>query len=106
MNDELKIEISSRVFNKTFLPYLNNDSRYLVFYGGAGSGKSYFVCERYIYKMMKNKRFNLLVVRKTGKSNRDSTFALEPNPFLRTIFDNEYTAHLSKTGVPVNGSIS
>lgn len=76
MNNELKIEISSRVFNKAFLPYINNDSRYLVFYGGAGSGKSYFVCERYIYKMLKSKRFNLLVVRKTGKSNRDSTFAL------------------------------
>lgn len=76
MNNELKIEISARVFNKAFLPYINNESRYLVFYGGAGSGKSYFVCERYIYKMLKSKLFNLLVVRKTGKSNRDSTFAL------------------------------
>lgn len=76
MNNELNIKISSRVFNKFFIPYLNNDSRYLVFYGGAGSGKSYFVVERWIYKMLKNKRFNLLVVRATGKSNRDSTFAL------------------------------
>ena len=75
-NRELKIEISSRVFNKAFLKYLDNDKRYLVFYGGAGSGKSYFVAERYIYKMLKSKRFNLLVVRATGKSNRDSTFAL------------------------------
>ena len=75
-NRELKIEISSKVFNKAFLKYLDNDKRYLVFYGGAGSGKSYFVAERYIYKMLKSKRFNLLVVRATGKSNRDSTFAL------------------------------
>ena len=58
------------------MPYLDNDKRYLVFYGGAGSGKSFFIVERYIYKLLKAKRFNLLVVRNTGKSNRDSTFAL------------------------------
>lgn len=73
---EINVQISSRVFNKAFIPYLDNDKRYLVFYGGAGSGKSFFIAERYIYKMLKSKMFNLLVVRKTGKSNRDSTFAL------------------------------
>jgi len=73
---EVNINISKKVFNKAFIPYLDNDKRYLVFYGGAGSGKSFFVVERYIYKMLKNKKFNLLVVRATGKSNRDSTFAL------------------------------
>jgi phage terminase large subunit len=73
---EANITISKKVFNKAFLPYLDNDSRYLVLYGGAGSGKSYFVAERWIYKLLKNSKFNLLVVRNTGKSNRDSTFAL------------------------------
>ena len=73
---EVAINISRKVFNRAFIPYLDNDKRYLVFYGGAGSGKSYFVVERYIYKMLKNSKFNLLVVRNTGKSNRDSTFAL------------------------------
>ena len=73
---EVNINISKKVFNKAFIPYLDNDKRYLVFYGGAGSGKSFFIGERYIYKMLKSKVFNLLVVRKTGKSNRDSTFAL------------------------------
>lgn len=73
---EININISKKVFNKAFIPYLDNDKRYLVFYGGAGSGKSFFVVERYIYKMLKSKKFNLLVVRATGKSNRDSTFAL------------------------------
>ena len=73
---EINISISKKVFNKAFIPYLDNDKRYLVFYGGAGSGKSFFVVERYIYKLLKSKMFNLLVVRATGKSNRDSTFAL------------------------------
>jgi phage terminase large subunit len=73
---EVNINISKKVFNKAFIPYLDNDKRYLIFYGGAGSGKSFFVVERYIYKLLKSKMFNLLVVRATGKSNRDSTFAL------------------------------
>lgn len=73
---EVNINISTKVFNKSFLPYLENDKRYLVFYGGAGSGKSFFVVQRYLYKLLKNPKFNLLVVRATGKSNRDSTFAL------------------------------
>ncbi len=73
---EINININKRVFNKGFLPYLNNDKRYLILYGGAGSGKSYFIVERYLYKLLNSKKFNLLVVRKTGKSNRDSTFAL------------------------------
>lgn len=73
---EININISKKVFNRSFLQYLDNDKRYLVFYGGAGSGKSFFVVQRYIYKLLKSAKFNLLVVRATGKSNRDSTFAL------------------------------
>ena len=73
---QIDVKISKKVFNPAFLPYLDNDKRYLVFYGGAGSGKSFFVVERYIVKCLKNNKFNLLVVRATGKSNRDSTFAL------------------------------
>lgn len=73
---EVNIKISKKVFNKNFIPYLQNDKRYLVFYGGAGSGKSFFIAQRYLYKLLQNDKFNLLVVRATGKSNRDSTFAL------------------------------
>ncbi len=76
MTKDIKISISKKVFNKAYLPYLNDDNRYLVFYGGAGSGKSYFIVERYIYKILNSKMMNLLVTRATGKSNRDSTFAL------------------------------
>ena len=76
MNNDIHVSISRKVFNQTFLPYIDNESRYLIFYGGAGSGKSYFIVERYIYKLLSLNMCNLLVVRKTGKSNRDSTFAL------------------------------
>lgn len=70
------IKIPKRVFNSAFYPYLNDKHRYLIFYGGAGSGKSYTIAQFIVYYMLSRKRFNLLVVRNTGKSNRDSTFAL------------------------------
>lgn len=74
--NSISIRISKKVFNKKFLPYLEDEHRYLVFYGGAGSGKSYTLAQFIIYHIIKRKKFNLLVVRNTGKSNRDSTFAL------------------------------
>jgi phage terminase large subunit len=69
------LKISRKVFNPVFLPYLETVNRYEVFYGGAGSGKSVFVCQKKLYKCMKQK-MNLLVVRDTADSNRNSTFSL------------------------------
>ena len=71
----INIDISKKVFNEKYLPYLENEDRYLLFYGGGSSGKSFFIGQRYIYKML-TKKMNLLVVRQTGNTNRDSTFAL------------------------------
>lgn len=71
----INVKISKKVFNNKYIPYLDNEDRYLLFYGGGSSGKSYFIVQRYIYKMLKNK-MNLLVVRQTGNTNRNSTFAL------------------------------
>lgn len=72
----VNIEISRQVFNDVYLPYLNNRDRYLVFYGGGSSGKSYFIGQRYIYRLIHPERCNLLVVRKTADTNRRSTFPL------------------------------
>lgn len=72
----VNIKISKKVFNDVYLPFLENEDRYLVFYGGGSSGKSYFIAQRYIYKLIHPKRCNLLVVRQTGDTNRTSTFAL------------------------------
>ena len=86
------MEISKKLFNRSYWPLLEDEHRYLVLYGGAGSGKSYFVAQRYITKLLTGK-LNLLVVRNTGKSNRDSTFALLKqiinNTKLKDRYDNE-----------------
>ena len=72
----VNIKISKKVFNDVYLPYLDNTDRYLVFYGGGSSGKSYFIAQRYIYKLIHPARCNVLVVRQTGDTNRKSTFPL------------------------------
>jgi phage terminase large subunit len=73
---DIHLTIKKRVFNSAFYPLLKDEHRYLILHGGAGSGKSVFAVQRYVYKMLTQKQFNLLVVRNTGKTNRDSTYAL------------------------------
>ena len=72
----MDVNIPFKVFNKAYRPYIDNTKRFLIFYGGASSGKSYFVAQRYIYKLMVKDLCNLLVVREVANTNRDSTFAL------------------------------
>ena len=79
----VNIKISKKVFNDIYLPYLDNTDRYLVFYGGGSSGKSYYIGQRYIYKLIHPTRCNLLVVRQTGDTNRKSTF-----PLLKQVISN------------------
>lgn len=79
----VNIKISKKVFNDIYIPYLDNEDRYLLFYGGGSSGKSYFIGQRYIYKLIHPKRCNLLVVRQTGDTNRKSTF-----PLLKQVISN------------------
>lgn len=79
----VNIKISKKVFNDVYLPYLENQDRYLLFYGGGSSGKSYFIAQRFIYKLIHPTRCNLLVVRQTGDTNRRSTF-----PLLKQVISN------------------
>ena len=79
----VNIKISKKVFNDIYIPYLDNRDRYLVFYGGGSSGKSYFIAQMHIYRLLHPKRYNLLVVRQTGDTNRRSTF-----PLLKQVISN------------------
>ena len=79
----IDVKINKRVFNPVYLPYLDNKDRYLIFYGGGSSGKSYFIAQRWIYHLIRPERCNLLVVRQTGDTNRRSTF-----PLLKQVISN------------------
>lgn len=72
-----KFKISKKCFNDVYLPQLENyDSRFNVFFGGAGSGKSHFVFAKMVFKYLKYPNRKCLVVRKVNNTLRDSCFAL------------------------------
>ena len=73
----MRITIPKSAFNPVFVPYLTDSThRYLILYGGAGSGKSVFAVQRFLYRLLTLPLCNLLVVRAVAATNRDSTFAL------------------------------
>ena len=72
----INLNIDKSVFNDAYYPYLKDYShRYEVYYGGAGSGKSVFVCQKLIVKACSSKR-KILVIRKYGTTLKDSVFDL------------------------------
>jgi phage terminase large subunit len=79
----VNIKISKKVFNEVYIPFLDNWDRYLVFYGGGSSGKSYFIAQMHIYRLLHPQKYNLLIVRQTGDTNRRSTF-----PLLKQVISN------------------
>jgi phage terminase large subunit len=68
-----QINIDRKVFNKVYLPHLNNTSRTQIFYGGSSSGKSVFLAQRAVYDVLQGKR-NYLVCRQVGRTVRKSVF--------------------------------
>lgn len=72
MND-YNVNIPSRAFNTAYLPYLNDNTPTQLFFGGASSGKSFFVAERVVYDLMNGGR-NYLIARKVAKYLKKSIF--------------------------------
>lgn len=72
----MRIRVHTNIFCPVYLPHLNPDGhRILVFYGGAGSGKSFFVAQRLVYKALRSRR-KILVLRKVNRTTKASTFQL------------------------------
>lgn len=73
----MRVCIPRASFNPVYLPLLREeDKRYLVLYGGAGSGKSLFTVQRLLVRLMEQPGRNLLVARAVAATHRDSTYAL------------------------------
>lgn len=66
--------------------------RYIIMKGSAGSGKSVDTAQHYILRLMKDKGRNLLCVRKSDITNRDSTFA-ELQGALFRMFGDKYNLY-------------
>lgn len=61
--------------NPAFKEVNRSTKRYIVEKGSAGSGKSVDAAQNYILRLMKDKGRNLVALRKSDITNRDSTFA-------------------------------
>lgn len=61
--------------NPTFKEVDRSHKRYIVLRGSAGSGKSVDTAQNYILRLMKDAGRNLVALRKSDITNRDSTFA-------------------------------
>ena len=67
------IKLKPSIFNKRYLPFLYDQTRTQIFFGGSSSGKSVFIAQRCVMDVLSQKR-NYLIVRNVGDTNRVSTF--------------------------------
>ena len=88
-----------------YWPYVRDyTTRFNVYYGGAGSGKSHFVMQKVLLKCLQYKR-KLLIVRKVGNTLKDSVWAMclkllyQMPQVIKSINKSEYTIEL------INGTI-
>lgn len=65
-----------RLINRVYYPCMSNQDRYLLLYGGAGSGKSVFCTQKILYRMLTEPNHRFLVVRKVARTLRNSVFSL------------------------------
>jgi phage terminase large subunit len=65
-----------KLFNPVYIPFLSDNTEFLHFYGGAGSGKSRFVAQKEIIKTFDKTRIGkrCLVIRKIGRTLKDSVY--------------------------------
>lgn len=67
--------------NEVYVPLYTNKSRYLVLYGGAGSGKSIFARDKLLYRTLTESGHRFLVARKVARTLRKSVYS----SFVRTL---------------------
>ena len=74
------VDVSRKVFNDAFLPslflYDTHHYRYLSYLGGAGSGKSVFMTQRTVLRVLREPGHRILVVRKVASTLRNSVYRL------------------------------
>lgn len=61
--------------NPAFLPLYENQSRFLVLYGGAGSGKSIFAADKIVHRTLCEEGHQFLCLRKVGDTVEDSVYS-------------------------------
>ncbi len=60
--------------NDRYISFYNDAHRYLILYGSAASGKSYFTAQKIIYRLLTEPNHRFLIVRKVARTLRHSVF--------------------------------
>jgi len=61
--------------NDLYIPYINEQSRFLILFGGGGSGKSVFACFKVCLRTVTEKGHKFLVFRKVASTIKESVFS-------------------------------
>lgn len=74
---KIKVDLSNlpKLTNEKFYPLYLDRNRYLVLMGGGGSGKSVFIAQKIILRMLSERPHRFLVLRKVAKTLRESVYA-------------------------------
>lgn len=74
----IKIDLTAlpELTNDIYYPLYKDTSRYLVLYGGAGSGKSVFAAQKILVRILTEQPHRFLVARKVARTLRFSVFSL------------------------------
>lgn len=72
----MKINFHDKIFIDKFYPAFTSKVRYLLLFGGSGSGKSYSASQKKIIRTLKEDHHRILFLRKTARSIRQSSFQL------------------------------
>lgn len=70
---KISLNIHKEVFNDAYVPYIYDDTRLQIFYGGSSSGKSYFLAQRAVLDVAQGGR-NYLICRNVANTIRKSVY--------------------------------
>ena len=76
MNNTVNVEWPEwkKIINEHFIPLVNNQSRYLILYGGRGSSKSNFTAKKLIYRCLSEPYFKCILIRRVADTIRESSY--------------------------------
>ena len=98
-----KIQVQS---NKAFSEVHRSTKRYIALKGSAGSGKSVDTAQQYLIRLLKDKGRNLVCIRKSDVTNRDSTYAELTGAIYRLGLDKYFECRLSPLQIRcINGNM-
>lgn len=93
-------ELTDELFNDWFFDVYKDHNRYLHLYGGAGSGKSVVAVQKILLRFFFEKtKHRFLIVRKTGRTIRESVFQLFKEIIIQWDMYDEFTFNKSELSI-------